>query len=512
MVRKRKKVVRNEEKKEKKVHVPDPNSEDFMYDEVDKFHRNKDKIYLDPNHKDLEESDQSDLDEEVLGLESDTDENEEEEDENDDEDGSNDDENDESGDEEDEDEEKGIPSDQAWGKSKKQFYHTDVDDADIYASDEEGELAAQEEEVEAMTLQKRMAARLDEEDFFDVQEDEKDDEKPEEKTTVKKDLSKMSKREKLQLLNKQSPDLLPLINEYQECLNELKTYYNPLMKLTEEDDLSTMSEKCKLFIQTRHKLLMNYLVNISFYLALKAKQEELKGHPIVDVLFRHREMLSQTKELHEKLVLEFERLLESVGQEEDDDESDESADEDEKVESDSADEQKTPENTKSKTMKKNTVETAKKISSVDSTTKKSKKKTKKKQPKNGPEFESDESDVENAVDPLDYYNSIKADIERKKLAKKQSGMATLGEDEEEEVVGFGEDGKRMITYEMSKNKGLVRQRRKELKNPRVKHKMKYKKAKVKHKSVVREVRNEQNRYGGEVTGIKATLSRSVRIK
>lgn len=38
------------------------------------------------------------------------------------------------------------------------------------ASDEEGELAAQEEEVEAMTLQKRMAARLDEEDFFNVQE------------------------------------------------------------------------------------------------------------------------------------------------------------------------------------------------------------------------------------------------------------------------------------------------------------------------------------------------------
>ena len=38
------------------------------------------------------------------------------------------------------------------------------------ASDEEGELAAQEEELEAMTLQKRMAARLDEEDFFDVQD------------------------------------------------------------------------------------------------------------------------------------------------------------------------------------------------------------------------------------------------------------------------------------------------------------------------------------------------------
>ena len=26
----------------------------------------------------------------------------------------------------------GLPSNQAWGKNKKQFYHTDVDDGDIY--------------------------------------------------------------------------------------------------------------------------------------------------------------------------------------------------------------------------------------------------------------------------------------------------------------------------------------------------------------------------------------------
>ena len=36
----------------------------------------------------------------------------------------------------------------------------------ILASDEEAELAAQEEETEAMTLQKRMASRLDEDDFY----------------------------------------------------------------------------------------------------------------------------------------------------------------------------------------------------------------------------------------------------------------------------------------------------------------------------------------------------------
>ena len=114
-----------------------------------------------------------------------------------------------------------------------------------------------------------------------------------------------------------------------------------------------------------------------------------------------------------------------------------------------------------------------------------------------------------AIDPLEYYNMVKAHTASKK-AKKQK----LDEEEEEEVEDVEEEegGKRMITYEMSKNKGLIRNRRKELKNPRVKHKMKFKKAIVKRKSVVREVRNESNRYGGETTGITKSLSRSTKIK
>lgn len=120
-----------------------------------------------------------------------------------------------------------------------------------------------------------------------------------------------------------------------------------------------------------------------------------------------------------------------------------------------------------------------------------------------------------AIDPLEYYNMMKENAAAKKAKKLK-----LDEDEEEEE-GEGEEvdenggyegGKRMITYEMSKNKGLIRSRRKELKNPRVKHKMKFKKAVVKRKSVVREVQRETTRYGGETTGITKSLSRGTKIK
>lgn len=46
------------------------------------------------------------------------------------------------------------------------------------------------------------------------------------------------------------------------------------------------------------------------------------------------------------------------------------------------------------------------------------------------------------------------------------------------------EGKRPITYEIAKNKGLTPHRKKELRNPRVKHRMKYRKAKIRRKGQV----------------------------
>lgn len=44
--------------------------------------------------------------------------------------------------------------------------------------------------------------------------------------------------------------------------------------------------------------------------------------------------------------------------------------------------------------------------------------------------------------------------------------------------------KRAITYQMAKNKGLTPQRKKEQRNPRVKHRNKYKKAIIRRKGAV----------------------------
>ncbi|QDZ21457.1 Sas10 domain-containing protein [Chloropicon primus] len=110
-----------------------------------------------------------------------------------------------------------------------------------------------------------------------------------------------------------------------------------------------------------------------------------------------------------------------------------------------------------------------------------------------------------------YSGAKKRSDERKamKNARRGQGTYTRPPLEEERVEG---GAKRLINNEILKNRGLTPRRPKEMKNPRKKHRIKFQRALVRRRGQVpgeRETRADA--YGGEATGIKTRITKSVKL-
>lgn len=118
----------------------------------------------------------------------------------------------------------------------------------------------------------------------------------------------------------------------------------------------------------------------------------------------------------------------------------------------------------------------------------------------------------------DYYNQIlnrnkqkKIDREnailQEKMAKREANYALQDSDL------INDDEKRMASWKILTNKGLTPHRKKENRNPRVKKRKKYEKA-IKKLSSFRAVAVDKSvagPYGGERTGIRRNLTRSIKF-
>ncbi|KAK6118637.1 hypothetical protein DH2020_047629 [Rehmannia glutinosa] len=98
---------------------------------------------------------------------------------------------------------------------------------------------------------------------------------------------------------------------------------------------------------------------------------------------------------------------------------------------------------------------------------------------------------------LEYYKQVEQEHAAKLAAKSDKYSRTR---EVSSLTDTTVDGKRHISHQMEKNRGLTRARKKLIKNPRKKYKLKHKKAEVRRKGQVREIRKPTGPYGGEATG------------
>ncbi|KAI9264157.1 Sas10 C-terminal domain-containing protein [Phascolomyces articulosus] len=132
------------------------------------------------------------------------------------------------------------------------------------------------------------------------------------------------------------------------------------------------------------------------------------------------------------------------------------------------------------------------------------------------DYNDEESGLVNAINNNDleegddYYSQVVASKQATKEAKKaeaEANRAPLVEGPWD--VEEGE--KRLASYRILKNKGLTPRRKKENRNARVKHRNRYADKLKKLSSVRAVVKPLQGSYGGEATGIKSNVVKSVRF-
>ena len=109
----------------------------------------------------------------------------------------------------------------------------------------------------------------------------------------------------------------------------------------------------------------------------------------------------------------------------------------------------------------------------------------------------------------EFYSEAKVAAQEKKRSKKEArAVPSLHPPMADPVT----EGPRAINQAIEKNRGLTPHRNKAGKNPRKKNRTKFEKATVRRKGQVQEGKvGAAGAYGGEQTGIKSRVSRSVRF-
>ncbi|KFK37191.1 hypothetical protein AALP_AA4G225700 [Arabis alpina] len=107
----------------------------------------------------------------------------------------------------------------------------------------------------------------------------------------------------------------------------------------------------------------------------------------------------------------------------------------------------------------------------------------------------------------EFYKQVK----QKKQAKRAAKAGIYSREPSIPALPESVDGKRLITNQISSNRGLTRQRNRDRKNPRKNYRIKHDDKVKRRKGQVRDMRKHEHRYGGEASGINTNISRSIRF-
>ena len=204
-------------------------------------------------------------------------------------------------------EEEGDGLDAAWGSRKGSYYN--ADNVDMEGSEEEEDLEA--EEQEATRLQKEQMARLAEDDYGSLSEDEDadadDDDDGEGIGHVDDALDDEARDLRASAVRQDALELKALLQELRASLSEIRGRLGPLLQEVKSGEIATAEGVS--YLEAKHLLLMHYVAHLVFYLLLKAEGKSVKDHPVIARLIEIRSYLEKTRPIDKKLKYQIEKLL-----------------------------------------------------------------------------------------------------------------------------------------------------------------------------------------------------------
>lgn len=226
-----------------------------------------------------------------------------------------------------------------------------------------------------------------------------------------------------------------------ECMTEAKDILAPFLELVEDGTCPECNAVA--FIRTKYEVILNYCTNISFCLMLRTKELPIKSHPVVKRLEQYRQLLDELQSEQGDLLEQVTEIL--------------------------------------KALKEGrplySISDGSQVQSNNKKTTRLASLTKKLSGKKGTIIRE-----EQLSDSMDEEASMDEDLG---IEEKYDDRSVTDEKADTILNNMNEEeAKRAITYQMAKNRGLTPYRKKELRNPRVKHRNKYRKAKIRRKGAV----------------------------
>lgn len=224
-------------------------------------------------------------------------------------------------------------------------------------------------------------------------------------------------------------------------MTEVKNTFAPFLKLVENGTCPNCDAVD--FIRTKYHVVLNYCINVSFCLMMKAKGLSVKSHPVIKRLAQYRQLLDQLQSGQGNLLEQVDDIVKAI-------------------------KEGKPLYTVSDGSEIKMNKTAARFNS-------SKKLARQKEEA----IEEKEELLSHSTDEASMSEEASIDEDVEKYSE------SMKDEKDNTTLDKNEEIKRAITYEMAKNRGLTPYRKKELRNPRVKHRNKYRKATIRRRGAVR---------------------------